>query len=63
MRIQLVLRNPLDTKIAPVPETEMASLFTGEKPAVIAGKPHAVKRKPAATSSLYDSGNQRRAAD
>ncbi len=47
MRIQLVLRNPLDTKIAPVPETEMASLFTGEKPAVLAGKPRVIKRKPA----------------
>lgn len=47
MRIQLVLRNPLDTKIAPVPETEMASLFTGAKPTVVE-KPHSVKRKPAA---------------
>lgn len=33
MRIQLVLRNPLDTKVAQVPETEMATLFTGQKPA------------------------------
>ncbi|HUN86379.1 MAG TPA: Flp pilus assembly protein CpaB [Terracidiphilus sp.] len=32
MKIQLVLRNPLDTKVAQVPETEMASLFTGQKP-------------------------------
>jgi pilus assembly protein CpaB len=47
MRIQLVLRNPLDTKIAPVPATEMANLFTGEKPAVLAGKPRIIKRKPA----------------
>ncbi len=51
MRIQLVLRNPLDTKITPVPETEMASLFTGEKPpvAAVSGKVHVAKRaKPAA---------------
>lgn len=31
-RIQLVLRNPLDTKTDPVPETAMSTLFTGEKP-------------------------------
>lgn len=49
MHIQLVLRNPLDTKIAPVPETQMASLFTGEKPAVLAGlKPRAVRHVKAA---------------
>lgn len=29
MRIQLVLRNPLDTTIAPVPETAMTTLFNG----------------------------------
>ncbi len=45
MRIQLVLRNPLDTKIAPVPETEMATLFTGQKPAVLAGKPRPTQHK------------------
>lgn len=33
MKIQLVLRNPLDTTVAPVPETAMASLFNGAKPA------------------------------
>lgn len=32
MRIQLVLRNPLDTKIAPVQATAMTSLFEGPKP-------------------------------
>jgi pilus assembly protein CpaB len=32
MRIQLVLRNPLDTTVAPVPETEIANLFSGAKP-------------------------------
>lgn len=40
MRIQLVLRNPLDTKVAQVPETEMATLFTGQKPAVAPAKGH-----------------------
>jgi pilus assembly protein CpaB len=36
VRIQLVLRNPLDTKIAPVPGTDTSSLFGGPtaKPAV-----------------------------
>jgi pilus assembly protein CpaB len=32
MKIQLVLRNPLDTSIAPVPETAMTNLFAGAKP-------------------------------
>ncbi len=45
MRIQLVLRNPLDTKIATVPQTAMSSLFGETKPATHG----AVKRaKPAA---------------
>lgn len=37
-RIQLVLRNPLDTKVAEVPVTAMANLFTGapEKPVKVA---------------------------
>ena len=37
-RIQLVLRNPLDTKLAQVPVTAMANLFTGapEKPVKVA---------------------------
>jgi len=32
MRIQLVLRNPLDTKITTVPETAITNLFGGPKP-------------------------------
>jgi len=32
MKIQLVLRNPLDTSMAPVPETAMTNLFGGVKP-------------------------------
>jgi pilus assembly protein CpaB len=48
-RIQLVLRNPLDTKVAPVPETQMTSLFTGDKPApkvAVSRKPKAVAPPP-----------------
>jgi pilus assembly protein CpaB len=33
MRIQLVLRNPLDTTITPVPETQITNLFSDNKPA------------------------------
>ncbi len=32
LKIQLVLRNPLDTKIAAVPNTAMSSLFTDQNP-------------------------------
>lgn len=44
MKIQLVLRNPLDTSITPVPETAMTNLFGGPK----APQPKAstVSRKP-----------------
>lgn len=50
MHIQLVLRNPLDTKVAQVPETEMTNLFTGAKPPVVAPKSHGehVKKAPPA---------------
>jgi len=49
MRIQLVLRNPLDTKVTPVQETAITSLFAGPKapeakPAKTSGK----RTKPAA---------------
>ena len=51
-RIQLVLRNPLDTKIAEVPVTAMANLFTGapEKPVKVAatgGARRAPRSRPA----------------
>ncbi len=42
MKIQLVLRNPLDTKITDVQQTAMTNLFGGDKPA-----PKAVVRKAA----------------
>ena len=47
MHIQLVLRNPLDTKITDVQDTAMTSLFTGGKPAP-SPKAVARKAKPAA---------------
>jgi pilus assembly protein CpaB len=50
-RIQLVLRNPLDTKIATVPVTAMSNLFTGapEKPVKVAatGGPRRPRSRPA----------------
>lgn len=47
-RIQLVLRNPLDTKVAQVPVTAMANLFTGapEKPVKVAGTGGARRAAP-----------------
>lgn len=42
MKIQLVLRNPLDTKITDVQQTAMTNLFGGDKPA-----PKTVVRKAA----------------
>jgi pilus assembly protein CpaB len=47
MKIQLVLRNPLDTSIAPVPETAMTNLFTGAKPPPAPSAPKKIA-KPAA---------------
>lgn len=44
MHIQLVLRNPLDTTVTPVPDTEMTNLFTGGKPP--APKAATVARQP-----------------
>jgi pilus assembly protein CpaB len=41
LRIQLVLRNPLDTQIAKVPPTAMRNLFTGQAPST-----HTVARRP-----------------
>ena len=49
MRIQLVLRNPLDTTVTPVPETAMANLF-GDKPAP---KPNVVRKPKAAAPAPF----------
>ncbi|HUB30969.1 MAG TPA: Flp pilus assembly protein CpaB [Terracidiphilus sp.] len=48
MKIQLVLRNPLDTSVAPVPETAMTNLFNGAKPPQPAAPSAPRKAKPAA---------------
>ena len=50
-RIQLVLRNPLDTDIAHPPGTAMAGLFGDAKPAPVAG-PHRVSA-PRPASRVY----------
>jgi pilus assembly protein CpaB len=49
-RIQLVLRNPLDTQQAKTPGTAVANLFTGQKLALpgVAGAARPVRREPAA---------------
>jgi len=41
LKIQLVLRNPLDTQIAKVPPTAMSNIFTGTAPPPQAPKRHA----------------------
>lgn len=50
MRIQLVLRNPLDTKVTPVPETAITNLFAGpqqpQKARVVARRPKPAAAQP-----------------
>lgn len=48
-QIQLVLRNPLDTKVAPVPGSAMAALFSGgaQSPATPTLRPARFTRRPA----------------
>lgn len=63
-QIQLVLRNPLDTKVAQIPGSAMAQLFAGSVPApesAPAAKPAHVYRKPAAQTMLVEviNGSQR----
>ena len=52
LKVQLVLRNPLDTKIAPVPEDSMRSLFGGA-PAPATGAPRPVKVAPRPVTNTY----------
>jgi pilus assembly protein CpaB len=52
LKVQLVLRNPLDTKIAPVPEDSMRSLFGGA-PAPTAGAPRPVRVAPRPVTNTY----------
>lgn len=64
-RIQLVLRNPLDTKISTVPVTAMSNLFTGapEKPVKVAGgaprRPRSRPTGPEPYSVVIFNGTQR----
>lgn len=48
MKIQLVLRNPLDTSTTPVPETAMVNLFNGPKPPQPKAAPSAPRKPKAA---------------
>jgi pilus assembly protein CpaB len=57
--IQLVLRNPLDTKMAPVPGTEMGSLFSGGKAPEKAQIVRRVKAKPPAFTIQVYNGAQK----
>jgi pilus assembly protein CpaB len=52
LKIQLVLRNPLDTKVEDVPENNMNSLFGGAKPAPAAAPHPAAKAAPKPANSF-----------
>jgi pilus assembly protein CpaB len=52
LKIQLVLRNPLDTKIAAVPENSMRTLFGGT-PAPATGAPRPAKAAPKPVTNSY----------
>lgn len=53
LKIQLVLRNPLDTKVTPLPSTAMGALFTGQNPSP--AQPHRVveRRAPKSAPPVY----------
>ncbi len=59
MRIQLVLRNPLDTKITPVPETAMVNMFQGTKEAPARPRLRRVKAAPPVFTIQVINGTQR----
>lgn len=52
MKIQLVLRNPLDTKVADVPQNTLGSLFTGAPPPKT-GAPRPVARAPKPVNNSF----------
>ena len=52
MKIQLILRNPLDTKMAVVPEDSMRSLFGGAA-APATGTPRPVKIAPKPVTNTF----------
>jgi pilus assembly protein CpaB len=49
-RIQLVLRNPLDSQVAQVPGNALSDLYTGGKPKAISVVTHKATKKPAPES-------------
>jgi pilus assembly protein CpaB len=53
LKIQLVLRNPLDTKIAEVPENSMSSLLGGVPPPKTGAHPAAARRAPKPVDNTY----------
>jgi pilus assembly protein CpaB len=53
LKIQLVLRNPLDTKIADVPENSMSTLFTGTPPPKTGASRPAPKAAPKPVSNSF----------
>jgi pilus assembly protein CpaB len=58
MRIQLVLRNPLDTKVSTVQETAMSSLFGQPKPAAPTGPVKRVRVAPPTYTVQVINGNK-----
>ena len=58
MRIQLVLRNPLDTKIATVPDTAMTNLFGQPTQPTNPAARHAAKPKPTPFTVQVINGNK-----
>ncbi len=59
MKIQLVLRNPLDTKITDVQQTAMTNLFGGEKPAPKVVRKAAKPAGPAPFTITVINGSQK----
>src|SRR5580658_2759245 len=53
LKVQLVLRNPLDTKISEVQEISMSSLFGGAPPAAKGGEHPAPKRAPKPVDNTF----------
>jgi pilus assembly protein CpaB len=60
LKIQLVLRNPLDTQIAKVPPTAMTNIFVGTAPPPAAKRPasHAPKPAPKTYSITVSNGSK-----
>ena len=59
LKIQLVLRNPLDTKITQVPSTAMGNLFSNQGGAAAQAPQPAAVRKPAQPPHVFSHRHQR----